>query len=110
MTKKNNNKSGIIQQIAKRFETTIIGSIARFEDSFGYLWGIDENNPTPEQTKFLEAWDFVRTSILNHGNNQMRQAIDEVIDYLDNEKAYKYHILFKNPDNNHYRKDSHDNR
>jgi hypothetical protein len=106
MTKKNNNnKSGIIQQIAKRFETTIIGSIASFEDSFGYLWGIDENNPSSEQIKFSEAWDFVRTSILNHGNNQMRQAIDEIIDYLDNEKAYKYHILFKNSDINQRRED-----
>lgn len=92
------NKKGIINQITKRFQTTIIGSLARFEDSFGYLWGHNSDKElTAKQQEFLDAWDHVRTSILNHGNNQMREAIDEIINHIEKENnLFKYHFIIKN--------------
>jgi|694.fasta_scaffold01292_9 hypothetical protein len=89
------HKKGIINQISKRFQTTMIGSLARFEDAFGYLWGHNSDKPlTDKQLEFLESWDYVRTSILNHGNNQMREAIDEIIDHIEKEQElYRYHFL-----------------
>jgi hypothetical protein len=81
------HKKGIINQISKRFQTTMIGSLARFEDAFG-------KPLTDKQLEFLESWDYVRTSILNHGNNQMREAIDEIIDHIEKEQElYRYHFL-----------------
>jgi len=97
--KKNNSKKSIVQQLSKRFQTTIIGSLARFEDQFGYLWGIDSDKPlTDKQKEFLDLWEYTRTSILNHGNNQMRDAIDEVIDHLEQETDnLRYKLTFINP-------------
>lgn len=89
------NKKGIINQVTKRFQTTIIGSLARFEDTFGYLWGHNSDKElTDKQQEFLDMWDHVRTSILNHGNNQMRDAIDEIIDHIEKENnLFKYHFI-----------------
>jgi len=93
-----NTKKGMINKINKRFQTTIIGALARFEDNFGYLWGLDSNEKlTEQQQEFLDLWERTRTSILNHGNNQMREAIDEVIEKIEEEnRLYKYHFIIKN--------------
>lgn len=97
------NKKGIIQQISKRFETTIIGSLARFEDSFGYLWGHNSSKElTQQQQDFLDMWEAIRTSILNHGNNQMRLAIDDIIQHIEQEnEQYKYRITLMNENFKH---------
>ena len=88
-------KKGLINQITKRFQTTIIGSLARFEDNFGYLWGFNSDKElTDKQIEFAEMWEYVRTSVLNHGNNQMRLAIDEIIDHIEKEnELYRYHFI-----------------
>lgn len=89
-----NNKKGIINQINKRFQTTIIGSLARFEENFGYLWGQNSDKElTDKQKEFLDLWEFTRTAILNHGNHQMRNAVDDVIEYIEEENRY-YHYNF----------------
>lgn len=88
------SKKSIIHQVSKRFETTIIGCLARIEDSFGYLWGIDSvKELTPKQKEFEELWNFTRTAILNHGNKQMREAIDEIIMHLEQENEQLRHKL-----------------
>jgi len=91
------NKKGIINQVTKRFQTTIIGSLARFEDTFGYLWGHNSDKElSAKEQEFLDMWDYVRTSILNHGNGQMREAIDEIIDHIEKENyLFKYHFTIK---------------
>jgi hypothetical protein len=104
-----NNKSSkknIIQQIAKRFETTIIGSLARVEDNFGYLWGYNSDKElTDKQKQFEELWEFTRTAILNHGNKQMREAIDEIILHLEQEHdSMRYRLTLINKDNLNYKK------
>jgi len=95
-----NRKKGIINQINKRFQTTIIGSLARFEENFGYLWGHNSDKElTDKQKDFLDLWEFTRTAILNHGNHQMRDAVDDVIDYIDQENNYyHYNFIIKNKD------------
>ena len=34
-----NSKKRLLNNIKKKFDTTIIGSLAAFEEEFGYLWG-----------------------------------------------------------------------
>jgi len=93
-----NNKKNLIKQLNKRFQTTIIGALARMEDNFGYLWGHNSDKELSEkQEEFLNLWETTRTSILNHGNHQMRNAIDDVIDFLDAEQEYyRYNFIIKN--------------
>lgn len=95
------NKKGIINQISKRFQTTMIGSLARFEDTFGFLWGHNSDKSlTDRELEFLENWEYVRTSILNHGNNQMREAIDEIIQHIEKEQElYRYNFIIKHQNN-----------
>jgi hypothetical protein len=94
MKNKHNNK--IIQKINKKFQTTIIGCLARFEENFGYLWSYDSDKPlTEREAKFLEIWEYTRTSILNHGNNQMRSAIDDLVDFIEKDTMYKYNFIVK---------------
>jgi hypothetical protein len=94
MNKRNHKNRGIINQISKRFQTTIIGSLARFEENFGYLWDPGEDRELSQKERdFLDMWEHTRTSILNNGNSQMRQAMDEIIDFIDNHNN-KFHYDF----------------
>jgi hypothetical protein len=81
--------------LAKRFQTTMIGSLFEFEKAFGYLWGHDkeEQDLTDAELDFLDKWDFVRNQILNNGNSQLRKAI---ADLHKSNKEIKYHYRFYN--------------
>lgn len=93
------SRKSIIHKISKHFQTSIIGSIARFEDNFGYLWGHNSDKPlTEKQKEFLDLWEYTRTSILNHGNNKMREAIDNIVQYLEEENnQLRYKLTLINP-------------
>jgi len=91
----------LINNINKRFKTTMIGALARFEDSFGYLWE-DENNSNRENFNIL--WERVRDDILNNGNKQMRAAINEVSNFISKDikvkRTYNYDVSFDNKNKN----------
>lgn len=92
---KNNKHKKNEDILKKRILTTMIGALARFEDAFGYLWGIDSDNPTQEQLDIESKWEKVRTEILDHGNNQIRGAINDIKsrDHVDKVKySYYYKI------------------
>lgn len=89
------NEQDIIYNIEKRFKTTMIGAIARFEESFGYLW----ENDSDKQQYYDDLWDYTRNSVLNHGNHQIRLAIEELRNFLhrDNIKSkHQYKFNFNN--------------
>ena len=71
---KENSKKRLINNIDKKFKTTMIGSLAVFEKYFGALWGHGDSNITDEQKHFRQLWEEARTDILNNGNTQMRIA------------------------------------
>jgi hypothetical protein len=95
----------LMNNINKRFKTTMIGALARFEDSFGYLWE-DENNPNSENFNIL--WERVRDEILNNGNKQLRATINEVSNFISKDvkinRTYNYDISFDNKNNNNNNK------
>lgn len=72
----------------------MIGGIARTEDTFGYLWGHHKGDPTETQLRFRELWEDLRTDILNHGNHQMRLAVEDIIQYLERIDKYEYKFVF----------------
>lgn len=95
------SRKSIIHQLTKRFETTIIGSLARIENNFGYLWAHNsDKNLSQQEQKFEDLWELTRTSILNHGNKQMREAIDDLLQYLEQENdELKYKLTLVNQPN-----------
>ena len=78
----------------KKIETTMIGCLARFEEAFGYLWGQDKEQLTKEEEKFLDTWEQVRESILDHGNHQIRKALGELKGDNTCKVKYSYHYTF----------------
>lgn len=93
----------IINLVSKRLETTMIGCLARFESSFGTLWGYDEDYDKPltaNQEKFQDTWEYTRTSILNHGNNQIRAVIDDIRKIAQDKPFTRYNYKFYFNDKN----------
>jgi len=78
----NSSKKRLINNVEKKFKTTMIGSLDQFEQLFGELWGHDQyGEQTPEQEIWLEKWQQARSEILNNGNNQLRACQDEIAQY-----------------------------
>jgi hypothetical protein len=66
--------------ITTKIRTSFVGAIAKFEESFGFLWGHgkQEDELTEEERTMRELWDQTRTAVLNNGNNQLRGAQNEI--------------------------------
>lgn len=92
----------ILQDIEKRLKTVMIGGLSRFEDSFGYLWNIDGQPRNNQERELLAQWEEMRTELLNHGNNQIRAAMDELLEFINykNKFTNSYNFVFKNEDDN----------
>jgi len=87
---KDNSKRRMAKNIERKFKTTMIGSLASFEGIFGELWGHGkEENLTEEEIYWQDKWDEARTEILNNGNNQLRAAIDEIMEYTMSWNRYQ---------------------
>lgn len=80
----------IKEEIKKKILTTTIGSLARFEKYFGYLWGQGKENLTDQEEQMLDLWEEARYEILNLGNQQIR-SIESTMPKFQN----KYHYNFK---------------
>lgn len=95
MKNKNNySRQQIIHQIEKRFKTLMIGSLSRFENEFGYLWN-NENEPTNNQEKyFRDKWEDLRHDLLDHGNDQIRNGLQELTNYLNKVEKYNLQIFY----------------
>ena len=72
----------------------MIGTLSRFEEGFGYLWnnGDPPNNNT--QTYFLNLWEEIRTDILDHGNNQIRIALEDLSRTIERANRFEYQYNF----------------
>lgn len=87
----------IKEEIKKRILTTTIGSLARFEKYFGYLWAHGKENITPQEEQMLDLWEEARYEILNLGNQQIR-SIDSMAPKF--EQKYKYNFKVKKQGDN----------
>lgn len=85
------------KSLTKKFKTTMIGALARFEERFGNIWGHgkDEGKMSQDEKDMLEAWNLVRTEILNNGNTQLRHALDELSRYRMTYEGYKMTLTVK---------------
>jgi hypothetical protein len=98
-----NEEKELIDNVYKKFQTTMIGSLARFESIFGHLWEDD----SVESDRFADMWEYARNSILNNGNKQARAAIEDINNFLGGKnkinQKYNYKFYFnKNKGDNNY--------
>jgi hypothetical protein len=82
--------------LTKRFQTTMIGSLYEFEQTFGYLWGMDkeEKKLTASENRFRLLWEDTRNAILNNGNNQLRKCLadlEKASDHPQTRYTYKFY-------------------
>lgn len=92
-----NDKQQLLYDIDKRFKTTMIGSLAQFEQKFAHLWE-GEGDPDRQQY-YYDLWQDVRDEVLNNGNHQARCAIKELKSFLyPNRVTHKYNFKMNRGD------------
>ena len=93
----NHSKDNLKRHVQKKFKTTMIGALSRFEKIFGHLWGQEkpEHLLTPEELEQRELWNLARTEILNNGNNQLRAALAEIDNHTIRYNKMEYKFLIK---------------
>lgn len=77
------SRKRLLTILKKKLQTSFIGPLSQFENYFGELWGHgkDPSERTPEEQKWFETWEMVRTEVLNNGNNQLRAVQSELLQY-----------------------------
>ena len=91
------SKKRLTTNVKKKFDTTMIGALARFEEYFGALWGmgLDEHELNPEEQIWRERWELVRKEVLDNGNNNLRAALDEIAQYTMTWDRYRTEFVVK---------------
>jgi len=93
-----NSKKRLLNNIKKKFDTTIIGSLAAFEEEFGYLWGHGKHYSelNDQELEFRDMWNDVRSKILDNGNFNLRSAQSEISQYTLSWNRYVTKLNFRN--------------
>lgn len=97
----NKAETKLIKDIEKKCTTIMIGSIARFEKTFSHLWDSD----TAKSDAYYDTWQETRHDILNFGNYQIREAMENLYQYFIEKKksnkqySYEFHVKNKIGDN-----------
>jgi len=93
---KDNSKKRLLINIEKKFKTTMIGALSKFEAIFGYLWGHDKDGPlTKLELEMKRKWEEARTQILDNGNNNLRAAQQEIAQYTLSWNRYRTEFIVK---------------
>ena len=84
--------------VKKKFNTTIIGSLAAFEDQFGDLWGhgLPVSDLDEDQRYWRDIWMDTRAIVLDNGNSNLRAAESEISQYTLSWNRYV--TKFDNPE------------
>tara|TARA_R110000824_G_scaffold34484_5_gene109322 strand:- start:2341 stop:2685 length:345 start_codon:yes stop_codon:yes gene_type:complete len=90
---KQRSKDRLSISMQKKVKTTMIGSLSSIEEHFGFLWGHDSEAPlTTQQEDFKQAFELLRSEILDKGNTQIRNVEAELATYDVTWNRYRYQI------------------
>lgn len=97
---KESSRQRLLNILEKKFQTSFIGDIARFERFFGRIWGHGKRKEdcTPNELKWLELWTACRSEILDNGNAQIRAIRVELPQYDITWNRYSYKFNSENKD------------
>ena len=94
---KEKSKDRLTKNCKKKVQTTMIGALSSIEDHLGFLWGHDKDQELTEQQKKYEIiWDDLRNEILNHGNYNLREGLEDVEEFFDRADKYSYQFIMNN--------------
>jgi len=92
----NQKQNKLIKDIEKKCTTIMIGSLARMENTFGYLW--DKEDEVGDE--YYNMWQKARYEVLNFGNNQIRDTVENLYKFFieeNNKHGYQYEFRFEKP-------------
>jgi len=76
------SKDKLFKVAVQKIRTTMIGSLSTLEESFGFLWGFNNNEEkTEDQKRIEEIYEQARAEILDRGNTQIRLLESEFVNY-----------------------------
>ena len=78
---KYDSKDRLSKILKKKVQTTMIGAISSIEDHFSFLWNAEDSEMTEEKKFMYEAFQKVRSEILDKGNTQARNVDAELNQY-----------------------------
>ena len=58
--RRRHHNSNITEAIEKRFQTAMIGSLARVEDYLGFVWGHNKDTISVQQAENRQLWEELR--------------------------------------------------
>ena len=94
---KYDSKDRLSKILKKKVQTTMIGAISSIEDHFSFLWNAEESEMTEEKKFMYEAFQKVRSQILDKGNTQARNVDAELNQYEIRWMKYSMDIPVKKP-------------
>lgn len=90
------SKDRLSKILKKKVETTMIGALSSMEEHFGFLWQTKNGAITQEQKAMYDAYQKVRSEILDKGNTQARNIDAELNQYEVKWLKYSITIPVKN--------------
>jgi hypothetical protein len=79
---KQDSRDRLSKILKKKVETTMIGALSSIEEHFAFLWNTNEGEElSPEQRVLYDAFQKVRSEILDKGNTQSRNVDAELAQY-----------------------------
>lgn len=65
--------------IERKFTTSMIGTLKRIENYFGFLWahGKADEELTDKEQQMKEIWQMLRVEILDLGHGELRAIVEE---------------------------------
>ena len=94
---KYDSKDRLSKILKKKVQTTMIGAISSIEDHFSFLWNAEDSEMTEEKKFMYEAFQKVRSEILDKGNTQARNVDAELNQYEIKWMKYSMDIPIKKP-------------
>ncbi len=86
---KQDSRDRLSKILKKKVETTMIGALSSIEEHFSFLWASTDQGLSPEQKMMYDAFQKVRSEILDKGNTQARNIDAELAQY--EVKWLRYH-------------------
>jgi len=93
---KYDSKDRLSKILKKKVETTMIGALSSIEEHFGFLWQSKNGTLTQEQKIMYDAYQKIRSEILDKGNTQARNIDAELNQYEVKWLKYSITIPVKN--------------
>ena len=76
------SKDRLAKVTSKKFDTTMIGALDAIEKGFGFLWKHEDDvELSAQEENMLSIYNAIRQRILDLGNKQKRDFLNEVARY-----------------------------